>query len=202
MRWEVLSLVETAMAMKKKPALSTAELEALAIETVDEPVARKIMTVYAEAKDLYVRNLCLRLLYDRPFGFLEDWFDRAFRRERYLDMRVLALRGLAQFRGEKPLASLLAKINGSLHKRAISTPYNYQEYEGLLGKNALPYLVGRYGYACLQETLALVQRNYDAMPNALKGHFTIGEDGKPISLRSSEETNRMLNEFFAAANRT
>ncbi len=185
------------MAAKKELVLSLAELEALSPETVDEQMARKIVAAYASARDIYVRNLCLRVLYDKPLRFLEEFFDQAFRKERYLDMRLMALRGLAQFRGEQALVGPLAKINESLRKRAISTPYNYQEYECLLGKNALPYLVSRYGYACFRETLAIVQTNYDAMPDAFKGHFTIGEDGKPVSLRSPEETKRMLHEFFA-----
>lgn len=177
--------------------MSLAELEALAPETVDERMARKIVTIYAQAKDVYVRKLCLHLLYDHPLGFLEEFFDKAFGRERYIDMRVHALRGLAQFRGEQALVGPLAKVNESLRKRAISTPYNYQEYECLLGKNALPYLVGRYGYGCFRETLAIVQANYDAMPDAFKGHFTFGEDGKPVRLRSPAETSRMLDEFFS-----
>lgn len=187
------------MAAKKHPAaLSVTELEALAPETVDERMARKIVTVYAGAKDSHVRKICLRLLYDRPLGFLEDFFDQAFRRERYLDMRVHALRGLSQFRSERALAGPIAKVNEILRKRAASTPYNYQEYELLLGKNALPYLVGRYGYAGFRETLATVRANYDAMPDAFKGHFTVGEDGKLIVLRAAAESTRMLEEFFAA----
>ena len=121
------------MAAKRRPALSLDELEALAPEAVDEAMARKIVAVYSQAKDLYVRNLCLRLLYDQKFDFLEDFFDQAFRKERYLDMRVGALRGLAQFRDEKALVGPLAKINASLRKLAISTPYAYQTPWGQCG---------------------------------------------------------------------
>jgi hypothetical protein len=185
------------MSTKPSPSLPLATLEALAPEQVDEPTARTLVEAYAAAKDLYVRNLCLRLLYDKTYAFLGDFFHMAFRKERYLDMRVLALRGLAQFCGEPALAGMLAKINEILRKRAVTTPYNYQEYEVLLGKNALPYLVGRYRYACLAETLGIVRANYDAMPDAFKGHFTIGEDGKPINLRTPEESKRLLDEFWA-----
>ena len=91
-------------------------------EQVDEPTARTLVEAYTAAKDLYVRNLCLRLLYDKTYAFLEDFFEKAFRKKRYLDMRVLALRGLAQFRGEQALAGMLAKINEILRKRASQHP--------------------------------------------------------------------------------
>lgn len=186
------------MAAKTKPALSWMELDALAPAAVDEAMGRRIVAVYAGAKDLHVRNLCLRLLYDKRFEVLEGFFEQAFRKERHLDMRVRALRGLAQFRDENALVGPLAKISESLRKLAVNTPYAYQTYECILGKDALPYLVARYGYACLQEALTLAQANYDAMPEAFKGHFTIGEDGKPIALRSPEESKRILSDFWAA----
>lgn len=46
-------------------ALSSVELEALTPEAVDEAMVRRIVGVYSAAKDPYVRNLCLRLLYDQ-----------------------------------------------------------------------------------------------------------------------------------------
>jgi hypothetical protein len=52
-------------------------------------------------------------------------------------------------------------------------------------------------HACLAETLAIVQANYDAMPHACKGHFTIGDDGKPIQLRTPDESKRTLAELHS-----
>ena len=76
-------------------------------------------------------------------------------------------------------------------------PYNYQEYELLRGRNALPYLVERYGYACLRETLEQVDRQYDAMPEAFKGHFTVDDDGEVVTLREPGASSALIRQFFA-----
>lgn len=66
----------------------------------------------------------------------------------------------------------------------------------LKGQNALPYLVDRYGYPCFKETLEIVEIQYNEMPDAFKGHFTVDLDGEIIQLRSSEKSRKMMDEFF------
>jgi hypothetical protein len=113
-----------------------------------------------------------------------------------LDIKINALRGLAHYITEDEIKKLLIKFNEILKKRKETTPYNYQEYELLLGKNALPYLYKKYSYECIKETLEIVQTQYNEMPDAFKGHFTIDENGNTVLLRTPEETNKMLDEFF------
>ena len=168
----------------------------LSEESIDENAANEIIAIYDSSKDMYVRNLCIKLLYRKTFASLETFFERAFKRERYLDMKIHCIRGLSQFWTEAKLKPLLKKIDDSLIKRAKTTPYNYQEYELLLGKNALPFLISKYGYESFKKTYSLVKSNYDAMPEAFKGHFSVGDDGKLIQLKTPEESKKCFDDFF------
>jgi hypothetical protein len=154
--------------------------------------------IYSTTKQLDIRNKVLRLLYDFDFPQLKDFFDSAYKKERYLDMKIYALRGLSQFISEKDIEKLLHKFNLTLLKRQETTPYNYQEYELLKGQNSLTYLVEKFNYNCFKETLNQVNKQYNGMPDAFKGHFTIDEKGQVVSLRSPEESSKMIKDFFKA----
>jgi predicted transcriptional regulator len=160
-----------------------------------------IINIYSKTKDLYIRNTCLKLLYNKESNILKGFFETAYKKERYLDMKINALRGLAHYITENEIKKLLIKFNETLKKRKETTPYNYQEYELLLGKNALPYLYKKYFYECIKETLEITRKQYNEMPEAFKGHFTVDEDGNTVKLRSPEETNRMITEFFEKKNK-
>ena len=152
--------------------------------------------IYSTTKQLDLRNKVLRLLYDFDFPELKDFFDNAYKKERYLDMKIYALRGLSQFTNEKEIEKLLLKFNLTLLKRQETTPYNYQEYELLRGQNSLPYLAEKYNYNCFRETLNQVNEQYNAMPEAFKGHFTIDKNGEFVSLRNPDESSQMIKDFF------
>ncbi|MFZ0595868.1 MAG: hypothetical protein WAM46_02710 [Flavobacterium sp.] len=152
--------------------------------------------IYSGTKQLDIRNKILRLLYYFEFPKLENFFNNAYKKERYLDMKIYALRGLSKFISEKEIEKLLQKFNQTLSKRQQSTPYNYQEYELLRGQNSLPYLVEKYNYNCFKETLNQVNEQYNAMPEAFKGHFTIDKNGEFVSLRTPEESSLMIKDFF------
>ena len=155
-----------------------------------------LTNIYNSTKQLDIRNKILNLLYDLDFVTLKEFFSNAYKKERYLDMKVYALRGLSYFVGEKDIENLLEKFNQTLAKRQETTPYNYQEYELLRGKNALPYLVKKFGYKCFKETLEQVNKQYHAMPEAFKGHFTTDENGEIVSLRKPEEVKNMMDKFW------
>ena len=164
--------------------------------SIDKDNFVHLARIYSATKQLDLRNKVLRLLYDFDFPQLKDFFDSAYKKERYLDMKIYALRGLSQFISEKDIEKLLHKFNLTLLKRQETTPYNYQEYELLRGQNSLPYLVEKYNYNCFKETLNQVNEQYNAMPDAFKGHFTIDEKGQVVSLRSPEESSKMIKDFF------
>ncbi len=155
-----------------------------------------IIKIYQTTKLPEMRNKSLKLLYDKDYGHLKDFFTSAYKKERYLDMKMLALRGLAQFITENEIKDILISFNKTLKKRPDSTPYNYQEYELLRGQNSLPYLVKHYRYNCFVETLEIVEKQYNDMPEAFKGHFTIDENGEIIKLRSTEKSTKMMDDFF------
>lgn len=159
-----------------------------------------LINIYTEAKDLYIRNACLKLLYNQNKHPLKDFFEKAYKKEPYLDMKANALRGLLNYAPEAEIEELLENFNAMLEERKKTTPYNYQEYEMLLGKNSLPFLHRKYGYKCLKKTLEIVQKQYDELPEALKGHFTVDENGNMVLLRTPEETGKMITEFFDKIN--
>ncbi len=152
--------------------------------------------IYMATKQIDYRNKILRLLYDFNTPGLSPFFDAAYKKERYLDMKVYALRGLARFAEEKEIEKLVSKLKVSLAKREETTPYNYQEYELLRGKNALPYLAEKYGYTCFLELLAQVNEQYGRMPDEFKGHFTTDEDGEFVQLKSPAESSMLIDSFF------
>lgn len=163
---------------------------------IDKDNSVQLTRIYSATKQLDIRNKILRLLYDFDFPELKNFFDGAYKKERYLDMKIYALRGLSLFVSEKEIEKLLLKFNLTLLKRQETTPYNYQEYELLRGLNALPYLIQKYNYNCFKETLNQVNEQYNAMPDAFKGHFTIDENGEFVSLKNPEESSKMIKEFF------
>ncbi|MFH7015011.1 hypothetical protein [Flavobacterium sp. FlaQc-47] len=165
-------------------------------KVIDKDNFVHLTKIYSGTKQLDIRNKILRLLYYFEFPELENFFNNAYKKERYLDMKIYALRGLSKFISEKEIEKLLQKFNQTLSKRQQSTPYNYQEYELLRGQNSLPYLVEKYNYNCFKETLHQVNEQYNAMPEAFKGHFMIDKNGEFISLRTPEESSIMIKDFF------
>jgi len=152
--------------------------------------------LYSLAKNLYIRNTIMMSLVFCEDIDLKDFFFKAFKKERYLDMRLTAIRGYANYATEKELEKLMSKFIEILMKRPENTPYNYQEYELIRSAFGLPYLVNRFGYACFIQAYAQEEKQYNAMPDAFKGHFTIDEKGNSVQLRSSEETAKMIDEFW------
>ncbi|WP_018758513.1 hypothetical protein [Paenibacillus terrigena] len=152
--------------------------------------------LYSLAKNLYIRNTIMMSLVFCEYIDLKDFFFKAFKKERYLDMRLTAIRGYANYATEKEVEKLMSKFIEILMKRPENTPYNYQEYELIRSAFGLPYLVNRFGYACFIQAYAQEEQQYNAMPDAFKGHFTIDEKGDSVQLRSSEETKKMIDEFW------
>lgn len=154
--------------------------------------APELVRIYWATKDLFYRSTVLKLLVDCDRPELEDFFAAAYTRERHHSLKVIALRGLAQFAAEEEIAARLAKLRVSLRKVELSTPLNFTEYEQLLGPFALPYLVNRYGYPSLVETLAQVKAQYDRMPDPAKGLCTTTASGELVLLVSRDEYDGRL----------
>ena len=87
------------------------------------------MQAYFDTKDAAKRNTLLKelALACPPDG--KDFFYRAFKRERYPDMKLTAVRGYAFYAREDEVSALMENLLAILKKRPEKTPYNYQEYE-------------------------------------------------------------------------
>ena len=132
---------------KYRAALMSLDSSVLPSATAD------LVRIYRSTKDLAYRFKILRLLSDHDDPELESFFAEAYARERHLDMKVAALRGLAQFAAEPEIDKRLAGFRATLAKREVTTPLNFTEYEYLRQRSALPYLVERYGYQSIHRTL-------------------------------------------------
>lgn len=174
-----------------RDALYQLDTENLTSENTDV-----LIKIYKTTKQIDYRNRILKLLYTHNSSDLQEFFEGAYKKERYLDMKIYALRGLALFSNEKYIEKLVNKLKLILAKREETTPYNYQEYELLRGKNALPFLVGTYNYNCLKELLQQVNEQYERMPDAFKGHFTTDENGEITNLRTPAENSKLITAFF------
>jgi hypothetical protein len=111
-----------------------------------------------------VRNMILRILYHSDLTILADFFLQAYKKERYIDMKFLAIRGLCHFETEVQISEKVHQCQSLLQKQAEKTPYNYHTYELLRGKHLLPYLLDTYNYRCFREMSETVEQLYDAMP--------------------------------------
>ena len=149
--------------------------------------------LYLETKDIGLRDKILGAFVLKCLDYdLKDFFLAAFKKERYLDMRLTAIRGYATYVTEKEVEPLMKKFLEILIKIPSHTPYNYKEYETLRSSFGLPYLVKKYNYACFKDAFNQLEKQYDDMPIHFKGYFTLNESGMHVSLMTSEEIDRLL----------
>ena len=153
--------------------------------------------LYLTSKDIFSRNQILQTFVLQCLQYdLKDFFLLAFKKERYLDMRLVAIRGFAVYATEKEIIPLMKKFLEILIKVPTHTPYNYQEYEMLRSKFGFPYLVEKYGYDCFKKAFTQLEKQYNDMPNECKGFFTLDENGLHVSLMSSKEISKKLDILF------
>lgn len=140
------------------------------------------METYFNTKDIAKRNALLKqIVFDLPEQG-KDFFLKAYKKERYLDMRLTAIRGYAAFASEEEVAVLMNKMLEILKKRSETTPYNYEEYEILRSDFLMPYLVEKYPYDCFKKFNEQLEKQYDIMPDVFKGIFTCNDKGEHIQL--------------------
>ena len=158
---------------------------------------QELMEAYFSQKDAAQRNGILkRLVLETPASG-KDFFLKAFKKERYLDMKLCAVRGYAAYAAEAEVALLMDKLLALLKKRAEKTPCNYSEYEPMRSVFLMPYLLKRYSYPCFQVFDSQLQRQYDAMPDCFKNIFTLDEQGNPYEVRDKAEVQRSLEAFLS-----
>ncbi len=164
------------------------------VDYLDEKNA--YLEAYFNTKDIAKRNSLLKqLVFDLPEDG-KDFFLKVYKKERYLDMRLTAIRGYAAFASEEEVALLMNKMLEILKKRPKSTPYNYQEYEILRSAFLLPYLQEKYPYDCFKKFNEQLEKQYDAMPEVFKGIFTCDDKGEHIQLISPTVVRKNIENFL------
>lgn len=164
-----------------------------------ENVEKKI-NEYFNLKDVSKRNKILKeLVFDYPKN-AKDFFYKAFKKERYLDMKLTAVRGYAFYSSEDEVEILMSKLLDLLKKRPEHTPYNYQEYEIMRSKFLMPYLLEKYNYQCFKNFNKQLEKQYNDMPDVFKNIFSCDEFGNSYQIRDMKEVKESLKRFFDSNN--
>ena len=155
-----------------------------------------LMEVYFQEKEIPKRNEILRkLLLDMPVN-AKDFFLKAFKKERYLDIKLMAVRGYAVYATEEEVSAVMNKLLELLKKCPEKTPYNYTEYEPMRSVFLMPYLLENYNYPCFQLFNAQLEKQYNDMPDCFKNIFTLDELGNLRTIRSREDVEKSWQQFF------
>ena len=155
-----------------------------------------LMEIYFQEKEAFKRNKILKqLVLDMPVDG-KDFFLKAFKKERYLDMKLSAVRGYAVYATEEEVSILMTKLLDLLKKRPEKTPYNYTEYEPMRSVFLMPYLLEHYDYACFRTFDMQLEKQYDDMPDCFKNIFTLDELGNVHTIRDKEEVEKSWRDFW------
>jgi len=152
--------------------------------------------LYFKVKDISLRHTLLLVLRDIYNSQLSEFFQKVYKKERDLEMKLIAVRGLVKYVEEHEITKIMNHFMKILIKRPEHTPYNYKEYEYLRSPSGLPYLIKEYNYNCFHQVLEQVEKQYEAMPFQFKNHYTYDENDNIVELRSPDETDQMLEDFF------
>lgn len=137
---------------------------------------------YKSIKDILKRNVVLKeAVLNLPENG-KELFLAAFKKERYLDMKLTAVRGYAEYASEEEVSALMTKMLELLIKRGQTTPNDYQEYEPMRSPFLMPYLLNRYNYQCFKTFVEQLDKQYAAMDDEWKGIFTLNERGELVQL--------------------
>ena len=150
---------------------------------------------YFNEKSVEKRWAILKTIVFKCESFSKEFFEKAFKKERKLVMKLLALRGYAYFAAEKEVEKFVEIIMRSLIKVPETTPYAHNLYEDMKGKYLVPYLVKTYQYPCFIQLSEQVEKQYDAMPEVFKNIYSYDEFGNIYAIREPEEVKRSMEEF-------
>lgn len=158
--------------------------------------SNSLMERYFQIKETPERNRILKNLLCNMPADAKDFFLKAFKKERYLDMKLSAVRGYAAYATEEEVAVLMSKLLELLKKRPQSTPYDYEEYECMRSVFLMPYLIENYGYECFHTFNEQLEKQYNDMPDCFKNIFSLDEKGNAYDIRDSEEVKQSWNDFW------
>ncbi len=111
---------------------------------------------------------------------------------RRLWLKMFYIRGYAFYATEIELLPIMKKFQQQLEKN-----HDYIDYEYILSVAGLPFLVEKYNYDCLKDTLETAKNEYQKINPLLRGYFTLNEKIEHIDLISNEEALKRSKEFLA-----
>ena len=138
---------------------------------------------YISIKDTLARyNILKRAVCNLPENG-KEFFLTAFKKERYLDIKLTAVRGYSEYASEEEVNVLMKKMLELLVKHGQTTRNNYQEYEPMRSPFLLPFLLNKYKYSCFKIFAEQLEKQYALMDDQWKGIFTLDENGSFVELR-------------------
>ena len=153
---------------------------------------------YFQEREVFKRNEILKFLLCNMPADAKEFFLKAFKKERYLDMKLSAVRGYSAYATEAEVTVLMKKLLELLKKRPEHTPYDYSEYESMRSVFLMPYLLKNYNYECFQLFNEQLQKQYNDMPDCFKNIYSLDENGRMYSIRDPEEVRQSWDAFFAS----
>jgi hypothetical protein len=76
-------------------------------KNIDSNIAKVLTEISLKCKQLDIKYKCIKLLYNKNYEFLKEYFETMYNKTRYPDMKIPALRGLLQFVTEQKLKKYL-----------------------------------------------------------------------------------------------
>lgn len=156
----------------------------------------EIMNEYFNTKDVPKRNALLKKIMFACPPNAKDFFYKAFKKERYLDIKLIAIRGYSSYASEEEVEVLMRKLLELLKKRPEHTPYDYEEYEIMRSKFLMPYLIEKYNYQCFKEFNNQLEKQYNDMPDVFKNMFSCDENGNYYDIRDPKEVQESFDKFY------
>lgn len=153
------------------------------------------MKEYFETKGVPQRCALLKKIVLNCEEYTKDFFYQAYKKERYLDMRLMAIRGYAHFASEEEVDVLMKKMLGFLIKIPNHTPYAYEEYAYLRSEFLIKFLLKKYNYKSFRVFNEQLEKQYNDMPEVYHDLFSWDENGEHYNIKDPEEAWDAIRKF-------
>lgn len=145
-------------------------------------------------RDCELRFIHLQPLFLNPSATnfnLKEYLHKHITKSRRLWLKLFFIRAYAKFATQSDLIPIMHKFEESLRKN-----HDYQDYEQILSKAGLPYLVNEYGYPCFVQALKTAENEYLKIDPLLRGFFTLDEAGDTVQILTMEQIKERFDQFF------
>ena len=158
-----------------------------------------IEELYFNTKEVLYRWWVLKKIVFNSKKYNKEFFLKAFNKERYWDMKLLAIRGYAAHATEEEVNILVYRLLEILKKWYKKNPdcYAYKNYNLLRSDFMIKYLLKKYKkYQCFKDFNEQLEKQYNAMPDAFKGLHTYDKNSNCIELVTREKYDKLMEEYY------